>query len=115
MEGEGDPFRSRPSPALRARQCAAEVALQRAAPELAAYCLAKDLLLVEDALLIAQGRVQVDRFAGGLRFNINQVWDLPAARARFGRYLAVAGEGPVVAVDRGPKFSPVERRRQRIQ
>ncbi len=46
-------------------------------------------LLVDDALLIAQGKVQLDRFSGGLRFNIQQVWDLASARARFGRYLAL--------------------------
>ncbi len=50
-------------------------------------------LVADDALLIAQGKVQLDRFSGGLRFNITQVWDLPAARARFGRYLAVALNG----------------------
>ena len=60
-------------------------------------------LLVEDALLIAQGRVQLDRFSGGLRFTVQQVWDLPAARARFGRHLAVAlngGQPPVSEVIR---------------
>jgi DNA polymerase-3 subunit alpha len=46
-------------------------------------------LLVDDALLVAQGKVQLDRFSGGLRFNVNQVWSLPAARARFGRHLSV--------------------------
>jgi DNA polymerase III subunit alpha len=50
-------------------------------------------LIVEDALLIAQGKVQLDRFNGGLRFNVNQVWDLASARARFGRYLQVALNG----------------------
>ena len=50
-------------------------------------------LIVDDALLIAQGKVMLDRFSGGLRFNVNQVWDLAAARARFGRYLAVALNG----------------------
>jgi DNA polymerase-3 subunit alpha len=44
---------------------------------------------VEDALLIVQGKVQPDRFSGGLRLNVAQVWDLAEARARFGRYLAV--------------------------
>jgi len=44
-------------------------------------------LLVDDGLLIVQGRVAHDRFSGGLRLTVNQVWDLPAARARFGRYL----------------------------
>ena len=47
-------------------------------------------LLVDDELLIVQGKVQPDRFSGGLRLNINQVWGLAGARARFGRYLALA-------------------------
>jgi DNA polymerase-3 subunit alpha len=50
-------------------------------------------VLVEDAVLVAQGRVQFDRFNGGLRFTVGTLWDLPAARARFGRYLAVAVDG----------------------
>ena len=50
-------------------------------------------LLQEDRLVIVQGKVQPDRFAGGLRMNINQVWDLAAARARFGRYLQVQLNG----------------------
>jgi DNA polymerase-3 subunit alpha len=55
--------------------------------------------LRDDELVIVQGKVQPDRFAGGLRLNVNQVWDLPAARARFGKYLAVAvnGKTPPVA------------------
>ncbi len=47
-------------------------------------------LLREDELVIVQGKVQNDRFSGGLRLNISQVWDLTAARARFGRYLQLA-------------------------
>ena len=50
-------------------------------------------LLREDELLIVQGKVQLDRFSGGLRLNVAQVWDLAGARARFGRYLAVAVNG----------------------
>ncbi|MBE7416872.1 MAG: DNA polymerase III subunit alpha [Ideonella sp.] len=50
-------------------------------------------LLREDELLVVQGRVQPDRFSGGLRLNVQQVWDLAAARARFGRYLAVNVNG----------------------
>jgi DNA polymerase III subunit alpha len=50
-------------------------------------------LLREDELLIVQGRVKLDRFSGGLRLEVLQVWDLAAARARFGRYLAVAVNG----------------------
>jgi DNA polymerase-3 subunit alpha len=46
--------------------------------------------LKDDELAIIQGKVQNDRFTGGLRLQVNAVWDLPSARARFGRYLAVA-------------------------
>ena len=45
--------------------------------------------LVDDELLIVQGKAQTDRFNGGLRLNVNQVWSLPAARARFGHHLAL--------------------------
>ncbi|MCB1996762.1 MAG: DNA polymerase III subunit alpha, partial [Rhodoferax sp.] len=47
-------------------------------------------ILREDELLVVQGKVQPDRFAGGLRLNVTAIWDLPAARARFGRHLAVS-------------------------
>ena len=50
-------------------------------------------LLKEDELLIVQGRIKLDRFSGGLRLDVAQVWDLAGARARFGRYLAVAVNG----------------------
>jgi DNA polymerase-3 subunit alpha len=55
--------------------------------------------LKDDELVIVQGKVQNDRFSGGLRLQVHSVWDLPAARARFGRYLAVAvnGKAPPVA------------------
>jgi DNA polymerase-3 subunit alpha len=56
-------------------------------------------LMQEDQLLIVQGKLQPDRFSGGLRLNVQQIWDLAAARARFGRYLAVEinGTTPPVA------------------
>jgi len=50
-------------------------------------------LLKEDELLVLQGRVKLDRFSNGLRLDVAQVWDLAGARARFGRYLAVAVDG----------------------
>jgi len=50
-------------------------------------------LAQEDQLIIVQGKLQPDRFSGGLRLNVTQVWDLPAARARFGRYMAVDIDG----------------------
>jgi DNA polymerase-3 subunit alpha len=55
----------------------------------------------EDALVIAMGKVQADRFSGGMQFTITQMWDLEQARCRFGRYLRVAvkadGRAPDVA------------------
>jgi DNA polymerase III subunit alpha len=55
--------------------------------------------LKDDELVLIQGKVQNDRFSGGLRLQVNSVWDLPSARARFGRYLSVAvnGKTPPVA------------------
>ena len=50
-------------------------------------------LLKDDELIIVQGKVQPDRFSGGLRLNVTQVWDLAAARCRFGKYLRVAVNG----------------------
>ncbi|UXH76682.1 DNA polymerase III subunit alpha [Roseateles amylovorans] len=55
-------------------------------------------LLVEDELIIAIGKVQNDRFSGGLRMNIQQVFGLPAARARFGRFLRTAPNLPAASV-----------------
>jgi DNA polymerase-3 subunit alpha len=56
-------------------------------------------LLRDDELVIVQGKVQPDRFGGGLRLNVLQVWDLAAARCRYARFLRVAvnGEHPPVA------------------
>jgi DNA polymerase III subunit alpha len=65
--------------------------------------------LVDDALLIAQGKVQLDRFSGGLRFNIQQIWDLPAARARFGRFLALMVNGGMPPVADVIRTWPVRR------
>ncbi len=50
-------------------------------------------LMREDELLVVQGRVQLDRFSGGLRVAVQQAWDLAGARARFGRYLQVPLNG----------------------
>ncbi len=51
-------------------------------------------LLAEDELIIVSGKVQNDRFSGGLRLNVQQVWDLAAARARFGKYLRLSAPDP---------------------
>jgi len=66
-------------------------------------------LLSEDELVIIQGKLQPDRFSGGLRLNVNQVWDLAASRARFGRYLAVDVNGGVPPVADVLKLWPMRR------
>jgi len=50
-------------------------------------------LFKDDELVIIQGKVQNDRFSGGLRLQVNQIWDLATARCRFGKYLRVAVNG----------------------
>ena len=55
-------------------------------------------LLKDDELVIVQGRAQPDRFTGGVRFNVQSVWDLAAARCRFGKYLRVEINGSVPPV-----------------
>ncbi|MEP6826198.1 MAG: DNA polymerase III subunit alpha, partial [Ramlibacter sp.] len=47
-------------------------------------------LLKEDELVIVMGKLQPDRFSGGLQLTVSQVWDLATARCRFGKYLRVA-------------------------
>ena len=41
----------------------------------------------------------MDRFSGGFRLKIEQIWDLAAARCRFGKFLRVAvnGHAPDIA------------------
>ncbi len=65
-------------------------------------------LLAEDSLLVVQGKVQNDRFSGGLRLNATQVWDLAAARARFGRYLLVELAPEAGAVPRNRRAAAAE-------
>ena len=55
-------------------------------------------LLKDDEFVVVMGKVMPDRFSGGLQLNITQVWDLPSARCRFGKFLrvAVGGKAPDV-------------------
>ncbi len=66
-------------------------------------------LMAEDQLIIVQGKLQPDRFSGGLRLNVTQVWDLAAARARFGRYLAVELNGGLPPVADVLRLWPAKR------
>jgi DNA polymerase-3 subunit alpha len=49
--------------------------------------------LKDDELVVLQAKLQPDRFSGGFRLNVQQVWDLATARCRFGKYLKVAVNG----------------------
>ncbi len=46
-------------------------------------------LLKDDALIVAMGKLQPDRFSGGMQLTLTQIWDIEAARCRFGKYLRV--------------------------
>jgi DNA polymerase III subunit alpha len=61
---------------------------------------ANKAFLKDDELLIFEGKVQPDRFSGGLRMQVNRIWDIPAARAKFGRYLKVAVNGKAPDLER---------------
>jgi DNA polymerase-3 subunit alpha len=56
-------------------------------------------LLKEDELIVVQGKAQPDRFSGGMRLNVLQVWSLADARCRFGRYLRVPVNGTEPPID----------------
>jgi len=45
--------------------------------------------ITDDMCVIVAGRLQQDHFSGGLRLKVLRIWDLPAARAHWGRYLRV--------------------------
>jgi DNA polymerase-3 subunit alpha len=62
--------------------------------------------LKDDELVVVQGKLQPDRFTGGFRLNVNQIWDLATARCRFGKYLRVAVNGIVPDIERLVKDFP---------
>ncbi|HMC14852.1 MAG TPA: DNA polymerase III subunit alpha [Albitalea sp.] len=66
-------------------------------------------LLKDDELIIVQGKVQPDRFSGGLRLNVLQVWDLATARCRFGKYLRVEVNGSIPPVAEVLRDFPIRR------
>jgi DNA polymerase III subunit alpha len=66
-------------------------------------------VLKDDELVIVQGKVQPDRFSGGLRLTVQAVWDLPAARCRFGKYLRVEVNGSVPPVAEVLRSYPARR------
>ena len=56
--------------------------------------------LREDELVIVSGRLQPGRGGFEARFNVQQVWDLAAARCRFGKFLRVAVNGKLPDIAR---------------
>ncbi len=56
-------------------------------------------LLKDDELIIVMGKLQPDRFSGGMQLTVTQIWDLEQARCRFGKFLRVKvnGKAPDVA------------------
>ncbi len=66
-------------------------------------------LLKDDELVIVMAKMQPDRFSGGYRLSIQQVWDLPSARCRFGKFLRVAVKGRAPEVAKLVKAFPPQR------
>jgi DNA polymerase-3 subunit alpha len=60
----------------------------------------------DDELIVVMAKLQPDRFSGGFRLNIQQIWDLATARCRFGKYLKVAVNGTVPDIQRLLKDFP---------
>jgi DNA polymerase-3 subunit alpha len=54
----------------------------------------------DDELIVVMAKLQPDRFSGGFRLNIQQIWDLATARCRFGKYLKVAVNGTAPDIQR---------------
>ena len=66
-------------------------------------------ILKEDELVIVMAKMQMDRFSGGFRLKMEQIWDLPTARCRYGKYLRVAVNGRAPEVARLVKAFPPQR------
>ena len=66
-------------------------------------------LLKDDELVIVQGTLQGASERFGRRFKVTQVWDLEAARCKFGKYLKVAVNGAAPDISRLVKDFPPRR------
>jgi DNA polymerase-3 subunit alpha len=66
-------------------------------------------ILKDDELEIVMAKMQADRFSGGFRLKMEQIWDLPTARCRFGKYLRVAVNGRTPEIARLVKEFPAQR------
>jgi len=66
-------------------------------------------LLKDDELIIVMAKMQPDRFSGGTRLVVQQMWDLASARCRFGKFLRVSINGRAPEVARLVKDFPPQR------
>jgi DNA polymerase-3 subunit alpha len=66
-------------------------------------------LLKDDELVIVMAKQQPDRFTGGFRLSVQQVWDLATARCRFGKFLRVAVNGKAPDIQRLLRDFPAQR------
>jgi len=63
----------------------------------------------DDEFIVVLTKVQPDRFSGGLRLNVQQVWGLPQARCRFGKYLRVVVNGKEPDIERMVRDHPPQK------
>jgi DNA polymerase III subunit alpha len=63
----------------------------------------------DDELVVVMAKLQPDRFSGGFRLNVQQIWDLATARCRFGKYLKVAVNGTAPDIQRLVRDFPPRR------
>jgi DNA polymerase-3 subunit alpha len=66
-------------------------------------------LIKDDEFIVVQGKAQPDRFSGGMRLNVQQVWDLATARCRFGRYLRATVSDSLPPIEQVLKDHPARR------
>jgi DNA polymerase-3 subunit alpha len=66
-------------------------------------------LLKDDELVIIQGKVQNDRFSGGLRLNVQQVMSLASARSRYARFVRLQAPGANLPVAEWLREFPARR------
>ncbi|OIQ73599.1 DNA polymerase III subunit alpha [mine drainage metagenome] len=70
-------------------------------------------LLKDDELIIVMGKLQPDRFSGGMQLTVTQIWSLEQARCRFGKYLrlrmATTPQGRLPDIARLLKDYPAQR------
>ncbi len=71
-------------------------------------------LIKDDELIIVMAKCQNDRFSGGLRLSVQQVWDLASARCRFGKYLRVAVNGKAPDIQRLLRDFPPQREESEV-